>query len=256
MKFNKRNQNISEKAKIGQNVKIGDNVTIYDYVEISDGSIIANDCVIGEPLNDYYFKGEEYQNPATRIGANSLIRSHTIIYAGSSFGKSFQTGHRVTIRENARFGDFCSVGTLSDIQGHCSVGNYCRLHSNVHIGMKSTIEDYVFIYPYVVLTNDPTPPSENIVGPIVGKFSQIATNSVILPGVEIGEHCLIGAGTVVSKNAEDYSLVVGVPGKKLKDVREIKDRKTGESYYPWPNRFKRGMPWESDGFEEWEQKNI
>ena len=253
MKFNGRNQNISKNAKIGSSVRIGDNVTIYDNVEIMEGTTIANDCVIGEPLNAYYSQTDSYVNPTALIGKNSLIRSHTILYAGSRFGESFQTGHRVTIRENARFGDFCSVGTSSDIQGRCTVGNHCRFHSSVFVPETSVIGNYVWLYPSVVLTNDPKPPSTHIVGPKIGDFSQVAANSVVLPGVEIGEHCLIGAGTVVGKNVEDYSLVVGVPGKRLKDVREIKDRETGEPYYPWPNRFERGMPWQGVGFEDWIQ---
>jgi UDP-3-O-[3-hydroxymyristoyl] glucosamine N-acyltransferase len=89
MKFNNINVNISKKAKIGINVKIGDNTTIYDNVVIGDNTIIANDCIIGEPTNEYYFK-EEYENPETLIGDGSLIRSHTILYAGSIFGESLK----------------------------------------------------------------------------------------------------------------------------------------------------------------------
>jgi acetyltransferase-like isoleucine patch superfamily enzyme len=254
MKFNNRNVFVSENAKIGANVKIGDNSVIYDNVIIGDNSVISNDCVIGEPLSDYY-SDKDYINPPTEIGAGAFIRSHAIIYSGSKFGINFSTGHRVTIREGTVFGSNCRVGTLSDIQGHSSFGNHCWLHSNVHIGQKSTIGNFVFIYPYVVFTNDPTPPSNICIGPTVGDFSQVAVFSVLLPGVKVGKHCLIGAGSVVGKDVDDYSLVVGSPGKKLKDVREIKSRETGESHYPWPNRFFRGMPWSEIGFEAWEELN-
>jgi acetyltransferase-like isoleucine patch superfamily enzyme len=254
MKFNNRNVLISDSAIIGQNVKIGDNTAIYDNVIIGDNSIISNDSVIGEPLQSYY-NVENYENPTTVIGENSLIRSHTIIYCGSEFGAGFSTGHRVTIREYTKFGMQCRVGTVSDIQGFSTFGDYCWLHSNVHIGQKSTIGNFVFIYPYVVFTNDPTPPSEICIGPTVGDYSQIAVFSVLLPGVNIGKHCLIGAGSVVGKDVEDYQLVVGSPCKFIKDVREIKSRKTGESHYPWPLRFDRGMPWAGIGFEEWTKQN-
>ncbi len=258
MKFNGRNVWISPKARIGQNVKIGDNTTIYDNVTIGDNSVIADNCVIGEPLASYYSDIDSYENPETIIGDNSLIRSFSIIYAGSVFGKGFSTGHRVTIREHTKFGKNCRVGTLCDIQGHSNFGDYCWLHSNVHIGQKSTIGNFVFIYPYVVFTNDPTPPSNICIGPTVGDYSQIAVFSVLLPGVVIGKHCLIGAGSVVSKNVEDYKLVMGMPAKVVKDVREIKSRETGEPYYPWPYRFERGMPWEGLGYAKWldDQKEI
>jgi UDP-3-O-[3-hydroxymyristoyl] glucosamine N-acyltransferase len=253
MKFNNRNVFISKSAILGKNVKIGDNTSIYDNVHIGDNTIISNDCVIGEPLASYY-EDDNYQNPLTYIDKNSLFRSHTIIYAGSEFGDGFSTGHRVTIREHTKFGKNCRIGTVSDIQGYSTFGNYCWLHSNVHIGQKSTIGNFVFIYPYVVLTNDPTPPSNICVGPTIGDYSQIAVFSVILPGVIIGKHCLIGAGSIVGKNVEDYQLTIGSPAKSIKDVREIKSRETGESHYPWPNRFDRGMPWSEVGFEEWEKQ--
>jgi acetyltransferase-like isoleucine patch superfamily enzyme len=254
MKFNNRNIFISPKATIGENVRIGDNTVIYDNVIIGDNSTICNDCVIGEPLNSYYFD-EHYKNPITRIGKNSLIRSHCIIYAGSTFGDNLSTGHRVTIREGVATGEHCSIGTLSDIQGYATFGNYCRLHSNVHIGQKSTIGNFVFIYPYVVLTNDPHPPSNICIGPTIGDYTQIAVHAVILPMVEIGQNCLIGANSTVTKNFEDELVILGSPAKAICSVREIKSLENkGVMHYPWMYNFERGMPWEGIGYDAWKNK--
>ena len=250
-KFVGVNVRISPSAVIGKNVKIGDNTIVYDNVVIGDNTIVCNDCVIGEPLNGYYSEQETYVNPKTVIGASSLIRSHSIIYADSVFGEGFQTGHRVTIREKVKMGAHCSVGTLSDLQGYSEFGDYVRMHSNVHIGQGSRIGNYCWIYPYTVFTNDPTPPSEVCIGPIVGDYSIVATHCLLMPGITIGKHCLIGACSMVSKDIEDYKVVVGSPGKVIKDIREVKDRETGESHYPWPYRFGRNMPWKSCGYEEW-----
>jgi acetyltransferase-like isoleucine patch superfamily enzyme len=253
MKFNNRNVFISSTATIGVNVKIGDNCSIYDNVVIKDNSVICNDCVIGEPLAGYY-SDAGYTNPVTTIEANALVRSHTIIYAGCNIGESFSCGHRVTIRENSKIGKFCRIGTVSDLQGNLEMGDYCWLHSNVHIGQGSKLGNFVFIYPYVVLTNDPTPPSNVCIGPAIGDYSQVAVFSVLLPGVKIGKHCLVGAGSIVGKDVADFQLVLGSPAKPIKDVREIKSRETGESHYPWPYRFDRGMPWQDRNFDEWERQ--
>src|SRR5581483_2444818 len=99
MKFNNRNVYISSSARLGVNVKVGDNAAIYDNVEIGDNSIICNDTVIGEPLSAYY-TDEKYKNPPTLVGSDCLIRSNSIIYAGCTIGRSFSSGHHVTIREN------------------------------------------------------------------------------------------------------------------------------------------------------------
>ena len=253
MKFN-GNYQIGENVKLGKNVKIGDGAVIYDNVELQDDVIVSNNCVIGEPNNDYYFN-EAYQQPKTLIGPNSIIRSHSIIYSGVSTGSGFQTGHRATIRENVTFGQNCSVGTISDIQGFSTFGDYCRLHSNVHIGQRSSLGNFVFVYPYSVFTNDPTPPSEVCIGPTVGDFTQVATMTVLLPGIQIGAHALIGASSCVTQDVADYSLTAGSPAKHIKDVREIKAKETGQAHYPWPYNFDRRMPWKDKGFKAWAEQH-
>jgi acetyltransferase-like isoleucine patch superfamily enzyme len=254
MKFNQRNIFISSKAKIGKNVRIGDNTVIYDNVEIGDNTTICNDCVIGEPLNSYYFD-EHYDNPVTKIGENSLIRSHCIFYAGSEFGKNLITGHRVTVREKSKIGESCLISTLVDIQGNCTIGNFSRLYSNVHVCEFTKIGNFVFVYPFVIFTNDPQPPSNNCNGPTVGDYTQIAVHCCILPNVIIGENCLIGANSVINRNFGDELFIVGSPAKVVCSVREIKSKeKKGEFHYPWMYNFERGMPWEGLGYLDWKNK--
>lgn len=254
MKFNGRNVFISPTAKLGRNVRIGDNTTIYDYVEIGDNSTICNDVVLGEPLADYYVN-PQYRNPPTVIGEGAMIRSHTLIYAGCEIGNNFSTGHRASIREFTHIGHHCMVGTLCDLQGYMRMGNYCRLHSYVHISQTTTLGDFVFIYPFVVMTDDPYPPSDDRAGASIGNYTQVAVHCVILPGVAIGEHCLIGASSVVNRPVPSYSLAVGSPAKVLMDVRDYSARGK-RNLYPWMPRFERGMPWAGMGFEDWAAQQI
>jgi acetyltransferase-like isoleucine patch superfamily enzyme len=254
MKFNNRNVFVSPTAKIGRNVRIGDNSAIYDNVEIGDDSIICNDCVIGEPLAAYY-QDSGYQNPPTKIGPNSIVRSHTIIYAACVIGPQFSSGHRVTIRENSIIGESCVIGTLSDIQGNVKVGDYCRLHSNVHVAQGCSIGDFVFLYPFSVMTNDPCPPSTDIKGGHIGNYTVVGVHAVILPKIQVGENCLIGANSVVNKRLPDYSLAMGDPVKIVMDIRKFVVMGKG-SPYPWMSRFDRGMPWEGLGFETWREQAV
>ena len=254
MKFNSRNVYISPKSQLGSNVRIGDNAAIYDNVEIGDDSIICNDSVIGEPLAAYYHD-PSYENPVTVVGAGSLVRSHSIIYAGCTIGPRFSTGNRVTIRENSSIGGHCSIGTQSDIQGNVKIGRYCRLHSNVHIAQGCSMGDFVFLYPFSVMTNDPFPPSTEIKGGYIGNYSQIGVHAVVLPGIQVGENCLIGANSVVNRKVPDYSLAMGDPVKIIMDIRKYVVMGKG-SPYPWMNRFDRGMPWEGLGYDIWIKQNI
>lgn len=230
---------VSSKAKIGMNVKIGPFTTVYDNVIIEDESTIDGYCEIGYPTK--LADGE----PLT-IGHSSLIRSGSIFYEGSKFGSNLATGHRVTVREKTIAGKGFQIGTLGDIQGHCLIGDYVKFHSNVHIGQHSKIGNFVWIFPYVVLTNDPHPPSNVMMGVLVDDYVAIATMSIVLPGVRIGEGALVGAHSSVSKNVDPNTVVAGSPAKFICETHKIvlKDG-SGEKAYPWRRHFHRGYPEET-----------
>lgn len=241
---------LEDDVTIGANTYIDSNTVIRSGVTIGADSLIGANCIIGEYWMDFCRDRQPHVHPLN-IGERALIRSGSILYAGSKIGTDFQTGHQVTIREKSKIGNHVSVGTLSDIQGNCEIGNYVRLHSNVHIGQLSKVDDFVWIYPYVVLTNDPTPPSEDFAGVHVHSFAIIATGSIIMPGLEIGQDCLIGAGAIVTKSVEPYAVAVGNPAKMISDVRKVRHKITGKPVYPWREHFGNYMPWEKTGFDAW-----
>ena len=259
---------ISAKAQLGENVRLGHNVIIEEGVTVGDncviehntilrsgvtlgdGSLIGANCVLGEYGVDFRTNPDVLGQPL-EIGKNALIRSGSILYGGSRIGDHFQTGHQVTIREKTEIGHHVSVGTLSDIQGSCRLGNYVRLHSNVHIGQLSQVDDFVWIYPYVVLTNDPTPPSSDFVGVHVHSFAVVATGAIVMPGLDIGQDSLIGAGAIVTKSVAPYAVAVGNPAKTVSDIRRVRNKITGEPAYPWRQHFHNHMPWDAAGFDAW-----
>lgn len=69
----------------------------------------------------------------------------------------------------------------------------------------------------------------------IGNGTFIGVGAKIMPGVNIGKHCIVGANAVVTKNIEDYSMVAGVPARIIKkydenskqwtDFRESRDEK-------------------------------
>lgn len=224
---------------LGSNVEIGPFTIIYPNVSIGDNAIIGSNCEIGYPATSIADKKRLV------IGPSALVRSHSIFYEGSEFGPGLRTGHRVTVRECTKAGRDFQVGTLSDIQGHCEIGDFVRFHSNVHIGQRSVIKNCVWIFPYVVLTNDPHPPSSVIMGITVEDYAAIATMSVILPGVTIGEGALVGAHSSVANNVHPNTVVAGSPAKFLCETSRIKLRDGSGLYaYPWRKHFHRGYPQE------------
>jgi acetyltransferase-like isoleucine patch superfamily enzyme len=237
---------ISPSAKLGEAVSIGAYSIVYDNAIIGDNCVIEPYCEIGYPTKNADGK-------PLRIGDNSHIRSHSIFYEGSEIGENLTTGHRVTVREKTKAGRNFQIGTLGDIQGHCEIGHYTRFHSNVHIGQHSKIGNYVWIFPYVVLTNDPHPPSNVMLGVTIEDYVAIATMSIILPGVRVKNGALVGAHSSVAHDVEADTVVAGSPAKYICEASKIKLKDgSGDSAYPWRRHFHRG--YSKEVIEAWKEE--
>jgi len=189
-------------------------------VDLGHNSLVEEYCILGVPP-----RGKDEGDLRTVIGAGAHVRSHTVIYAGNTIGKNFQTGNKVNIRELNQIGDDVSIGTLSVIEHHVTIGDKVRIHTQVFIPEYSVIEEGAWIGPHVVLTNAKYPHSpdakSNLVGPTVKKGAKIGANATILPGVVIGEYALVGAGSVVVDDVPDKAVVVGNPARVIKQISEL-----------------------------------
>lgn len=235
---------VSPRAELGADVTVGPLCVIHDNVMIGAGTIVDSHTVLGAATGEYYDDRSAYEAAPCVIGARAVIRSHCVFYAGAEIGDGFSCGHHVTIREGTRIGDHVRVGTFSDLQGNLTIGNYSRLHSNVHIGQLSTVEDFVWLFPYVVLTNDPHPPSDTCTqGPTIRRFAVVATHTTVFPAVEIGEGALVGAMTLVRQDVPPNAIVIGAPGKQVGTTADVVCREGRlERVYPWWTHFRRGYP--------------
>ncbi len=227
---------VNPNAKIGKNVKIGPFCIIHGNVLIGDNSKIDAYSEIGIKTN----LGDG--SPLV-IGHDSHLRSHAVFYESSKFGPGLITGHRVCVRELTRVGQNAQLGSGVDIQGHCTIGDFFRTHNSVHIGQKSKIGNFVWMFPEVLLTNDPNPPSNNLIGPEIGDFSVVAAKTVLLPGVKIGQHCFVGASSLVGIDIPDRKMASGNPAIILGDASIIRMKDDIRiRAYPWNKRFQRGYP--------------
>jgi len=193
---------------------------IYGNVALGAGTLVEDFCIVGTPP-----RGAKDGELPTTIGEDSVIRSHTVIYAGNVIGAHFQTGNKVNIRESNRIGNNVSIGTLSVIEHHVEIADNVRIHTQVFIPEFSMLEEGCWIGPNVVFTNAKYPLSpgvkDSLVGPVIKKGAKIGANSTILPGVVIGENALVGAGSVVAKDVPAGAVVVGNPARVIRQISEL-----------------------------------
>ena len=193
---------------------------LYQNVTLGKDAVIEDFALIGAPP-----RGKNEGELETVLGSCAHIRSHTVIYAGNRIGSGFQTGNKANIRELNDIGDNVSIGTLSIIEHHVTIGSNVRIHSQVFIPEYSVLEDGAWIGPNVVFTNARYPASadakNHLKGPVIKRGAKIGANATLLPGVVIGENALVGAGAVVAHDVPAGAVVVGNPAKVVKNISEL-----------------------------------
>ena len=171
-----------------------------------------------------YMTGRSIPDHELRIGAQANLRSGTIIYGGTHIGVGLETGHNVVIREENVIGDHVGIWGNTVIDYGCTIGNNVKIHTNCYIAQFTVIEDDVFIAPGVSIANDPHPLCAECTadgGPTIKRGARIGVNVTILPGVTIGEHALIGAGSVVTRDIPPGVVAYGNPARPGKPVDEL-----------------------------------
>jgi acetyltransferase-like isoleucine patch superfamily enzyme len=188
-------------------------------VALGRGCLIDDNVILGAR------PGRTVREISLRLGRRAIVRSGSVLYAGTLIGDGFETGHNVIIREDNVIGADVKVWNNTVIDYGCTIGNRVKIHSNCYVAQFTTLEDDVFLGPGVSLANDPHPGSASHLcmrGPTIKAGAQIGMNATILPFVTIGERALVGAGAVVTRDVPAGMVVVGNPARILKPVSEVR----------------------------------
>jgi acetyltransferase-like isoleucine patch superfamily enzyme len=127
-------------------------------------------------------------------------------------------------------GDETKIGAFVEIQKNARVGCRCKISSHTFICEGVTIEDNVFVGHGVTFINDTFPRAATATGDLqtekdwkvettlVKKGASIGSGSTILSNVVIGEHALIGAGSVVTRDVPAHAIVAGNPARLIRHL--------------------------------------
>jgi UDP-2-acetamido-3-amino-2,3-dideoxy-glucuronate N-acetyltransferase len=149
--------------------------------------------------------------PDVKLGQNVKIYDFTNLYG-------------------CEIGDNTKIGTFVEVQKGAKIGKNCKVSSHSFICEGVTIEDDVFIGHNVTFINDLYPRATTGNGALqtdqdwvcvsthVGKGASIGSSSTLLCGIKIGSNAIVGAGSVVTKDVPENTIVAGNPAKILRNI--------------------------------------
>jgi UDP-2-acetamido-3-amino-2,3-dideoxy-glucuronate N-acetyltransferase len=146
------------------------------------------------------------------------------------------------VLSNAQIGKFCNVNASVFIENDVVIGDNVTIKCGVQLWDGIRIQDFVQVGPNVTFSNDRFPKAKRkfkIEITFVEKGASIGANATICPGLTIGRHSIVGAGAVVTKDVQPYSVVVGNPAVRkgyitLDGIRlDEQMRDEYDSLYEW-----------------------
>lgn len=157
----------------------------------------------------------------------AFIHGTAILSSSSSVGRDCVVWAWAHLRENCVIGAGTTIGQGAYVGPGVLIGSACKVQNGALIYEPAMIEDFVFIGPAVVLTNDKNPRAANpdlstktssdweAVGVTIRQGASVGARAVIVAPVEVGAWAMVGAGALVTRDVKPFALVVGVPGRQV-----------------------------------------
>jgi acetyltransferase-like isoleucine patch superfamily enzyme len=164
------------------------------------------------------------------------MNPHICIAPDVKLGKNVKMSKYINLY-GCEIGDETKIGAFVEIQKNSKVGKNCKISSHTFICEGVTIEDDVFIGHGVTFINDSYPRATTADGALqteqdwtvettlVKQGASIGSGATILSKITVGEHAIVGAGAIVTKNVPAHAIVAGNPARLLRSITPVAIRR-------------------------------
>jgi acetyltransferase-like isoleucine patch superfamily enzyme len=211
---------VTRPVEIGPGCQIGPFAVIYGGSVLGDGSRLEEHVIVGRPERGYAV-GRTYPGlgAATVIGPGAVIRAGAIVYAGAEVGGGTVVGHHTLLRSFVTVGPDTQLGHNLTVERASRIGGRVRCSPGSHLTSSCVLADGVFLGAGVRTVNDRemiwrNPGREpELIPPSFGHGARVGSGATILAGVTVGDHALVGAGSVVTRDIPAGAVAYGVPAR-------------------------------------------
>lgn len=199
---------------------IGAFAVVHGGTTLSEQARIEEHVVVGKPERGYAV-GQIYTGSGslTVIGPGVVIRCGAVVYAAAHIGADTVVGHHSLLRTDVQVGSDTLLGHHLCVERATRIGRNVRCSPGSHITSATLVADRVFLGAGVRTINDKTltwrdphrPPT--LIPPRFDTGAKVGSGSVILGGVTIGAHALVGADSLVTHDIPPGALAYGHPAR-------------------------------------------
>ena len=216
---------LGDGVELPDDAAIGANVVIHAGVRLGRGVRIQDAAIVGKALALAPTSQAALREPEpTLIGHGATIAAQAVVVAGAAIGEAAFVGDQSLVRERALIGSLSTVGRGRAIDNDVAMGERVRIQTGCYITAFSMVEDDVFIGPGVFTYNDNTmgrhPKGIEMTGALLRRACRVGGGARILPGIEVGEEAFVATGSVVTRDVPPRTLVMGVPARHVRDIRD------------------------------------
>lgn len=214
---------ISPLAHVEPGVVIGRGSRIEAGAWIGARAVIGMNCRVENGATIGYGDWNNIE-AKTIIGDNCLVATGAVLYNHVTLASSVKIRHNVTVREHVSIGEGTSIGTGSNIEPYTTIGRLCSIHGHCHVTDYSRIHDYVFIGPSFASFSDihldyrRPQLHAGYKGITIHARARIGGRVTMMPGSEVGEEAVVGAGATVKDILKGHLVYVGNPARAVARV--------------------------------------